>query len=449
MPCALLRRALACLALVVLPSSPIDAQELPRSYPYKTLGLDTISGPLGLSFFRIAGRSSPTLACAPATGSELVEVRNRGELLYVSCIDLAGRIPRWTAHRLFPLDFARDLGRPTMEPWLHYPAARDGAPDPLGSGTVIPGLDRGHLVPRSDFSAVDLAARATFNVLNRAPQASTFNQYGWRCAEILVRAFARDKGLTLLVVTGTSGTMGSVTEDHGQPLRRPADFWKVAYDPYTATHFTLFGSNVSNTVRPLPRCVGTGGPVFSSIRAAVPLGLECNLSGRSLLADFQHWLLGPTWKGPPTDVGLQQAMAVRCVNSELVCPGAVTHPVYLERGNTRGGPLYFRVPKEARLCSANCRVSPPAGSASFTLRSDLGSMPPAGDLNRAGVETAFGSAADGCLPSHGTQRSFGTCMGKIESYFVSRGGTEPAFAARLNRGKADYLGTIDMVCSEP
>ena len=422
------------------------AAVLPKHYPGGASGptvVEPLAGPLSLSTFKLLG-TSPTLSCTSPL--ELMGTWHRGALIYASCVDTAGRTARWTAHVLAPDNYRSDVGRPVVEPWSHYPKAIDGSPLPMGNGSVLNNYDRGHLVPRGDFAGSTGRATSTFHVVNRAPQAATFNRYGWRCAETLLRAFARDRGKTLLVVTGTTAGKHHAAEQHGKSISIPARFWKVAFDPASGTHLVLSGKNASLNDRPAPTCSTTAtGEPLATIRSAVTAGLACtNRKGASLVGEFRTWLLGTT---PASAAAIDRAMSQRCVARELVCPGRVDLTVHLERLGNRSGPLYFRIFPESRLCSSSCEVSVGRNASTIPLFGGPGMLPPVGKKTRGPVVAAFQDAALRCQGGGKSTKTFGDCMSRIESYFTRPGRTEPDFAKNVTA--AVPIGTTRMRCSEP
>ncbi len=406
------------------------AQPVGPHSPFDTIVVAPIVAPLPAT--RLAPTLTSTILRCP-TPYELFGVYDGATLLWASCVDRALRIPRWTAHLLTPGNTAPDVGRPTVEPWFHQPQALDGTPSPLGFGTVIGDrIDRGHLIPRSDFAADLTLAKSTFHVINRAPQAATFNQYGWRCVESLVRAFARDTNRALLVVTGTAGGVASMVDERsGRQLAQPHIFWKLAIDATTGSDVLFYDSNSAHLKRASPRCPGRFREPSSTISASVRGGLSCSTASTSLRARFESWV-----RDGNTRLSFDELMRSKCRQAALVCPGQVPLKIDLVRSITRDGPVSFRVQEKSKVCSRGCRANATPRDVQLRHGGRRARLSPdTRPLVREAAETCVSGLSD-----------FGRCIDRLEAY-LGREGLRPDMARRLTRaGAKQYIGEIRVEC---
>lgn len=122
-------------------------------------------------------------------------------------------------------------------------------------------LARGHLTAKADF-IYGSQQRSTFYYVNAAPQWQTLNGENWNTLEQNVRDFASERGLDLVVYTGTYGLSSLPSESlnhepvelflyygqNGMGMKKnalpvPAIFWKVVYDPKSQRGIALVGVN--------------------------------------------------------------------------------------------------------------------------------------------------------------------------------------------------------------
>lgn len=116
-------------------------------------------------------------------------------------------------------------------------------------------LSRGHLTAKADF-LFGAQHRATFYLVNAAPQWQTFNGRNWNNLEQDVRNYASRNAVDLVVYTGTHGVTtllhsvtGAETELYlyvngaarGIPV--PRIFWKLVYDPVRKAGTVFIGVN--------------------------------------------------------------------------------------------------------------------------------------------------------------------------------------------------------------
>jgi len=112
-------------------------------------------------------------------------------------------------------------------------------------------LARGHLAPNADFvfySWMD----ATYHFINVAPQWQSFNGGNWMWFENGCRDFADERGVDLVVYTGTHGVceledvdgeMVDIFLYDGDKLPVPRYYWKILYDPIANTGVAVVGVN--------------------------------------------------------------------------------------------------------------------------------------------------------------------------------------------------------------
>jgi endonuclease G len=108
---------------------------------------------------------------------------------------------------------------------------------PKGFLRVVPrdytnsGFDRGHMCPRSDRTATQEMANATFVMTNIVPQSPHLNQRGWADLEEYSRLLAK-QGSTLYIVAGVHGVGGEGSSGPAEKISNgkvtvPAKCWKV------------------------------------------------------------------------------------------------------------------------------------------------------------------------------------------------------------------------------
>ncbi|MCE9562775.1 MAG: DNA/RNA non-specific endonuclease, partial [Planctomycetes bacterium] len=146
----------------------------------------------------------------------------------------------------FALSYNRTRGTPNWVSWCLQksdfgPGDRvEFYPDaslPSAFKRIVPrdytnsGFDRGHLCPRSDRTATQEMATATFVMTNITPQSPHLNQRGWADLEEYSRGLAKH-GSTLYIVAGVQGiggegSMGKRETIGGDKVTVPAKCWKV------------------------------------------------------------------------------------------------------------------------------------------------------------------------------------------------------------------------------
>ncbi len=244
--------------------------------------------------------------------------------VYFSCFmpGAKGRIPIWTVHKLDQSYFSSASStRPEFSQWIHFDE------DLAGNGKTFTGMDRGHLVPRSDFGRHKETAVSTFTVLNRAPQSSDFNQNGWRLIETAFRGYARHKGYDFIVITGVtpgSKTTGNKGGKRENDTNIPDNFWKVLYDAKKKSAIYVVGGNEA-------RKPGATGMAYLgiSLPATVPDDVlkskKINLghqNNNSLEKDFYSWLLGKGAAKASVDDIVAAFKKVTKLDSPPICGGS-------------------------------------------------------------------------------------------------------------------------------
>ncbi|MBA4192204.1 MAG: hypothetical protein C0467_29900 [Planctomycetaceae bacterium] len=147
----------------------------------------------------------------------------------------------------FALSYNRTKGTPNWVSWCLQksdfgPGDRvEFYPDaalPQGFPRIVPrdytnsGFDRGHLCPRSDRTATQEMAKATFVMTNIAPQSPHLNQRGWNDLEEYSRDLVH-KGSVLYITAGVQGMGGEGTNGPAEKIGAggkvtvPAKCWKV------------------------------------------------------------------------------------------------------------------------------------------------------------------------------------------------------------------------------
>jgi endonuclease G len=147
----------------------------------------------------------------------------------------------------FALSYNNERGTPNWVSWCLKetdlgPAPRgDFFPDPdlpRGFHRITPrdytgtGFDRGHLCPRSDRTATNEMANATFVMTNIVPQSPQLNQRGWADFEDYCRDQVKHKHQVLYVVAGPQGVGGEGSNGRAETIAGgkvtvPAKCWKV------------------------------------------------------------------------------------------------------------------------------------------------------------------------------------------------------------------------------
>jgi len=186
------------------------------------------------------------------------------------CHDLHGSRTLWSRHTIWDEISAYYSGnnRPSFSPddYFDYDVnhfyktatQKETIADLVGSQALadeyIQGqmfFSRGHLAPNADFifhSWMD----STFHFINVAPQWQCFNGINWAQFEASCRDLAIERGLDLIVYTGTHGVTqlkdvnGQLVDIYlynGDKLPVPRFFWKILYDQWTLKGVALVGVN--------------------------------------------------------------------------------------------------------------------------------------------------------------------------------------------------------------
>eukprot|EP01116_Phalansterium_solitarium_P016731 TRINITY_DN3957_c0_g1_i2.p1 TRINITY_DN3957_c0_g1~~TRINITY_DN3957_c0_g1_i2.p1 ORF type:complete len:511 (+),score=75.61 TRINITY_DN3957_c0_g1_i2:45-1577(+) len=155
---------------------------------------------------------------------------------FVSCFDLDRGIPLWTAHMLSKKSLSgHPAKRPAVEPWDTIEGMTGFTGRTFRSFQSF-GMDRGHLVPNSDFIDRD-DKLSTFVVVNRAPQLDRFNRIMWRNVEnqirVTVKRFRADEELLVFTVMGALSA-DTTKENGGNRFQTtvPTNFRKIMYRFY-------------------------------------------------------------------------------------------------------------------------------------------------------------------------------------------------------------------------
>lgn len=299
---------------------------------------DEVSSPLSLG--------GVTLKCNGSNNTTLIKVSdNNKKPVYWSCFDVQRKTPIWTAHELTAKN-SRPGKRPAVTPWFHWSDKNFGNGKLIDSKNSKQSFDLGHLTPRGDFAANQLKATSTFTILNRAPQDWQFNEYGWKCAETLVRKFQVSKSVAtkrqrLIIVTGTEGNRGSVPEKDASSsagtLTIPNAFWKVVIDPTPTINegFVLWGVNSNNAgagAIPEPETTSSDAGVAALLSA---IGIGPFAAGNALIKDFEGYVWPKASKSQPKS--LQAALKAKCATESTICPGDIrlVSSFSLPRSSTR------------------------------------------------------------------------------------------------------------------
>ncbi len=138
-------------------------------------------------------------------------------------------IPNWVSYNLDASHFGPEdrCDCFTFDPALPPSATRYTTADYTGAGAVAGfGIDRGHLARSFDRTSGSLDNAFTFYFSNIVPQAADLNQGPWADFESHLGDLARLQNMEVYVVTGASGSRGTV-KDEGV-ITIPASTWKVA-----------------------------------------------------------------------------------------------------------------------------------------------------------------------------------------------------------------------------
>ena len=139
-------------------------------------------------------------------------------------------IPNWVAYNLEATHIVSGQDRCdcfTYDPMLPADFPRYTTADYTGAGTVAGyGIDRGHLARSFDRTAGALDNARTFYFSNIIPQAADNNQGPWADFENHLGAMALGGDRELYIVTGASGSKGTV-KNEGR-ITIPSHVWKVA-----------------------------------------------------------------------------------------------------------------------------------------------------------------------------------------------------------------------------
>jgi len=148
---------------------------------------------------------------------------------YTTSFSPTRNIPNWVSYNLD----ATQLGAEdrcdcfTYDPLLPANLPRYTTADYTGATAFHGyGIDRGHLAPSGDRTSSSLDNARTYYFTNIIPQAATVNQGPWALQESYLRGLARDQNKEVYIVTGASGTKGTIKELG--VITIPAHVWKVA-----------------------------------------------------------------------------------------------------------------------------------------------------------------------------------------------------------------------------
>ncbi len=139
------------------------------------------------------------------------------------------RIPNWVSYQFDATHFgtADRCDCFTFDPELPLPLTRYTTADYTGAGAFHGyGIDRGHLARSFDRTTGSLDNAVTYYFSNIIPQAADNNQGPWAAMETYLGDLARFEDREVYVVTGASGSKGTL-KDEGL-ITIPAQVWKVA-----------------------------------------------------------------------------------------------------------------------------------------------------------------------------------------------------------------------------
>ena len=139
-------------------------------------------------------------------------------------------IPNWVSYNLDASHIAPGQDRCdcfTYDPELPTEFARYTTADYTGAGAAAGfGIDRGHLARSFDRTSGSLDNARTFYFSNIIPQAADNNQGPWAAFESYLGNLALNDGKEVYIVTGASGSQGTVKNEG--LITIPAITWKVA-----------------------------------------------------------------------------------------------------------------------------------------------------------------------------------------------------------------------------
>jgi hypothetical protein len=185
-------------------------------------------GTVGTTFPTCAGI---TFACPGGNNFYSVTPQGGGNILYFSCYSPARNGPLFTINEVSPATMGvagQNKERPSV--W-----SRNGPRVINGNGdTFVDGNSwhRGHMVTRSDCASSQARSDATSHVINRVPQAGTFNSLYWMKMEKAIQRFTRDQNRPICIITiANYGDATTITESGfgGVAVARPTQMAKVIY----------------------------------------------------------------------------------------------------------------------------------------------------------------------------------------------------------------------------
>jgi len=112
-------------------------------------------------------------------------------------------------------------------------------------------LAKGHLTPNGDFKDDNSERSFTYITTNIAPQWQPFNAGNWAKIESAVTTYAKNKGRTLYVFTGTGGRAKYNSQDiklNGKVLT-PKYYWKAVCDPVATQSIVFVAENSPGEIR--------------------------------------------------------------------------------------------------------------------------------------------------------------------------------------------------------
>jgi DNA/RNA endonuclease G (NUC1) len=149
---------------------------------------------------------------------------------YTSSFNRVKNIPNWVAYNLETTHMASGQDRCdcfTYDPQLPAEFARYTTADYTGAGAVAGhGIDRGHLARSFDRTTGSLDNARTFYFSNIIPQTADNNQGPWASFENYLGNLASAQNKELYIVTGASGSKGTVKNEG--LITIPSHVWKVA-----------------------------------------------------------------------------------------------------------------------------------------------------------------------------------------------------------------------------
>ncbi len=148
---------------------------------------------------------------------------------YTTSFSPTRNIPNWVSYNLDATQFGAEdrCDCFTYDPLLPANLPRYTTADYTGATAFHGyGIDRGHLTPSADRTSSSLDNARTYYFTNIIPQAATVNQGPWALQESYLRGLARDQNKEVYIVTGASGSKGTI-KDQGV-ITIPSHVWKVA-----------------------------------------------------------------------------------------------------------------------------------------------------------------------------------------------------------------------------